>query len=160
MIFNILALIAGISAKFPELDSYHASCQLTIITQMDCKEAYGKILSSVNDLSGGEHYGGFMNLKLTADNRSIWAVRTSNVNDAVDDVQFRINLDVTTDPHYPECEIDVRSRSRALSYWDKQSNFCNLTNTLRNTSIMYTVPDWSGCKWHPTVKVPNACENY
>ena len=80
----------------------------------------------------------------------IWATRTTPVKKYVDDVMWQF-FGNSEDFQTEGCTVKAASRSRSLSYYDYNTNFCNMWNVL----TVVDGPDalagltTEECKWRP-----------
>ena len=85
----------------------------------------------------------------------IWVTRTTPVHHYVDDIEFTFTDQGT------KCQIDAKSRSQTLSYYDYNTNYCNMYNVIRSQPIQYTKVTTTECKWSPLdSQVTATCTTY
>ena len=83
---------------------------------------------------------------------SIWVTRTTPVKKYVDDIMFEYfgNPD---DFQEKGCTVKAKSRSQTLSYYDYDTNFCNMWNVMAQVegadSESLKALSTSECKWVP-----------
>ena len=76
----------------------------------------------------------------------IWATRETPTNHYFDDVIF-----VFISQHIEggtQCQVQARSRSQSLSYFDYNTNYCNMWTVLKAVGG-FQVVEYNQCKWVP-----------
>ena len=141
MKFAALALVAGVAAdSFPSFDSLHAHCAMEVTFSDSVTNTHAKftnLLKNFNDPSNGIY-------AIHSDSGSmLWATRTTPVKHYVDDVEFTFTADGD------KTKISAKSRSQSLSYYDYDTNYCNMYNVIRSAGGSFTTPTTTKCKWVP-----------
>ena len=49
------------------------------------------------------------------------------------------------------CKITGNSRSQSLSYYDYYTNYCNIYNPLRESTLNFSEPKTTKCKYAPAI---------
>ena len=126
----LLGLVAAVSASptdFPAFDDNHAHCALnfdfskTDLTNLDLTVGLKEALAVLYKGSGPAH-GKYEDNGSNYVLPDLWAqaTRTTPTHHYVDDILFEIK----------ENKVDARSRSRTLSYYDFETNYCNMWNVM------------------------------
>ena len=61
--------------------------------------------------------------------QTMWLTRTTPVQKYVDDISFEFNGD-PDNFQAPGCTVNGKSRSQTLSYYDYNTNYCNMWNLI------------------------------
>ena len=145
MKFSALALIASVQA-FPSFDSFHAHCQIETTTDKSCADTY-KILEKTLLSLDPDHdpaHGTYTKYE-TKENQELWFTRLTGGKKYTDDMEF------TFADNGSGCSITGKSRSQSLSYYDYQTNYCNMYNPLRvakkNDGLNFSEPQNKNCKF-------------
>ena len=150
MKFTAAALIGAVSA-FPSFDSFHAHCAFDVTFQQDCHTTVGTIKTLMSGFA--DPAGGIYAIKQQDDN-SVWVTRTTPTKHYVDDIEF-----VSSGNSNGTCKISSKSRSQTLSYYDYDTNYCNMYNVLRQTGASFSTPATNECKWVPD-NAATTCNKY
>ena len=152
-----LALLAAVqAAKFPDFDSLHANCAMHTLVSSTCDQAYSTFQNTLTNFA--DPAGGLYAF-VEKDPNMIWVTRTTPVKKYVDDIRW----DFFGNPDnflVSGCKVTAKSRSRSLSYYDYNTNYCNMWN------VFQTVPEakslkveTSECAWIPEDPVA-VCSKY
>ena len=121
MKFVALASLASVaSAGFPSFDSFHAHCQLTTTFSDSCSNVYAALDNTSKTFT--DPAGGLYAVKQEVPNSSVWVTRTTPVKHYVDDILFSVSGSGSS------CTVVGKSRSQSMSYYDYDTNFCNIYN--------------------------------
>ena len=75
--------------------------------------------------------------------------KTVSATNYVYDVQFAFE----NSNNKTTCKVTAWSQSQSLSYFDHDSNFCNMYNVLRFLGLPFTEPATSLCRWEPDIRM-------
>ena len=75
-------------------------------------------------------------------NKSVWVTRTTPTKHYVDDIMFSLSGTAS-------CSITAKSRSQTTSYYDYDTNYCNMYNVFRGMGQKFSTPSTTDCKWVP-----------
>ena len=139
----LIGLAAAAKSDFPAFDSLHANCQLEIKFNSDCGTVY-KVLENTAT-KGTDISGGLYELKEDGANDFFWVTRTTPVKHYVDDIIFEVK-----GAQNGGCTVSSRSRSQTLSYYDYNTNYCNMYNVVRMSGLGFSSLTDSNCKWNLT----------
>ena len=146
-------------------DLFHAQCEMEIrILDEYCIDINASIIEQVHDRNGfnssceyfddKNEFCGYSMHGITDD--QVHLQHETPVKHYVDDIHFTFKGEVkneTTGSFY--CIVDGISKSQALSYYDYDTNYCNMFNLFRdgNTSNLnfYLAIDIQNCKFHPDI---------
>jgi hypothetical protein len=97
------------------------------------------------DPAGGTYK---MKYEDTKHNDTVWVTRTTPTKHYIDDVIFELS---GASAIANSCKVLSRSRSRKLSYYDYDTNFCNMYNVFRTSGLTFSkvAPTKGSCKWVP-----------
>ena len=149
MKFAALALIAGVSAdKFPGFDSFHASCQFQTVSDKSCADTYAELSSVLSDFETNltDPARGFYKKKQVAESSQLWYTRVTSGKKYTDDMEY-----VLSEAGNGGCAITGNSRSQSLSYYDYYTNYCNIYNPLRQSTLNFSEPKTTKCKYAPAI---------
>ena len=148
MKFAALALIAGVSAdKFPGFDSFHASCQFETVSDKSCAETYATLQGVLSDFETNltDPARGFYKQHQVAESSQLWYTRVTSGKKYTDDMEYILTDDAAG------CKITGNSRSQSLSYYDYYTNYCNNYNPLRVSTLNFSEPKNTKCKYAPAI---------
>ena len=145
------ALLCGISyadkRDFPLFDPLHSHCATeTDFPAQACADVYLRFVNVINTFRPEPLSKGFYNMVESVENDYIWVTRTTPVARYIDDIIF-IFYEKTVD-NAPYCEVSARSRSQSFSYFDYNTNYCNMW-IVYNSVGGFEVVDTSKCAWVP-----------
>ena len=140
---TLTALVASASAGFPGFDSFHAHCQFETTVDKSCAETYTTLQKVLTDFSENnkDPARGFYSKKEEDVNKTLWYTRLTSGKKYTDDMEY-----LFTDAG-SSCKITGKSRSQSLSYYDYQTNYCNIYNPLRVSGLTFSEPSTSQCKY-------------
>ena len=148
MKFSALALIAGASAaNFPGFDSFHASCQFETVSDKSCADTYTTLQGVLSDFetNNTDPAHGFYAKKQVATRSQLWYTRLTGGKKYTDDMEYLLS-DTSAG-----CKITANSRSQSLSYYDYYTNYCNIYNPLRQSTLNFSEPQTTKCKYAPAM---------
>ena len=152
MKFTAAALLGAVSAKsFPGFSSLHAHCELSLTINASCADTYAAFdgkLKSFTDPAGGDYA-----IVQESAGSSVWVTRTTPVKHYVDDIIFEVSGTGAT------CNVVAKSQSQSLSYYDYDTNYCNMYNVFRNSGLTFGAITPSECKWVPD-DAATTCNKY
>ena len=137
--------------QFPAFDQFHAHCQLETNFSLVCSELMAVMYVNFENFTDPAK-GTYKKVEESAD--YFWFTRTTPVKHYVDDVEFTLSeVDSNT------CKVTAKSRSQSLSYYDYNTNFCNMYNVIRETKgVDFSPVKASNCKFQPdTDKINEIC---
>ena len=146
----LLAVPAAYAGKrdFPAFDPAHAHCAIeTTYPLQQCADIFDSFYSTIYDFSPDPQSGGFYTIKEQGDNDYIWATRKNAAKTMTDDVIFVFVDQHVSDTQF-QCQVQARSRSQAASYFDNETNYCNMWTILRAIPT-FEVVDTRQCNWVP-----------
>ena len=80
--------------------------------------------------------GGVYKMKFESVNETVWATRTADAGRShkaeIDDIMFDLG---DSYPVPDSCLVTGYSRSRAISYYDYSTNYCNIYNVLKTSGL-------------------------
>ena len=141
IIATIASLAGANKSDFPSMDMFHASCKLETTLNYSCDTLFSDLtrtLSNFNDPSKGIY-----EIKENSSNDYIWVTRTTPVKHYVDDILLEISGNTDS------CTIQSKSRSQSMSYYDFNTNYCNMYNIFRSLGTSFSSPKNSNCKFVP-----------
>jgi hypothetical protein len=140
--------------KFPDFDALHANCAMATTVSAPCSDVYASFNKTVKTPSF-DPAGGIYAVKQEVEGSSIWVTRTTPTKHYVDDIEFTLTGTGAT------CNIAAKSRSETMSYYDYDTNYCNMYNVFRSSGVKFTPVTTSQCKWIPEAKDLEAtCNKY
>ena len=155
MKYSVLALLGFASAaesNFPSFDALHAHCQMTTTFNDTCDNVYTSLDTAVKSFK--DPASGIYAVKEEGANQYVWVTRTTPTKHYVDDIIFETNSAADG-----SCSVVSKSRSQTTSYYDYDTNFCNMYNVFRGQAITFTAPTTQDCKWVPE-DIATTCDKY
>ena len=151
---GLVAATQAAQADFPAFDSLHAKCQLTTtFPGTQCSELYFHFDTEVRRYGNGDAAGGVYTIFEQEPTNYVWSTRrTGGKGKYVDDQIFSLTQKGS------DCEVEGKSRSQSMSYYDYDTNFCNLWNVYNAVGGMGEVSR-ENCKFFPT-KPEETCKMY
>merc|ERR1712127_439107 len=153
-----VALISAVSAdpsNFPAFDSGHAHCAMDVTyTFTDCNVLWVQMDTEVRSWSSGGPSGGLYAVYEEQEYYAppyIWTTRTTPIHKYVDDQIFEFY------PNGTSCDVRAKSRSQPSSYYDYDTNYCNMWNVF-NSVGSFTNLSTSQCRWIPSDPVATCAE--
>lgn len=145
--FTIAATVAAVAtasaSDFPKNDSFHAYCQMSVTyTNTLCMQLYWHIDYEILTWMTGGPSGGLYAVYESHPVDYIWSTRTTPINKYIDDQIFVLTQDGDN------CNVAAKSRSRTNSYYDYDTNYCNMWNVL-NSVAQFENLTTSECQWVP-----------
>ncbi len=156
ILFASAALLASAFAskdKFPSFDSMHANCAMQVIYKgQQCSATFSTLEAKIKTLTPEPNAQGTYAIVESAQNDYIWTTRETPTKHYVDDIIFEFKQSGS------DCVVNSRSRSQTLSYYDYETNYCNMYNPHRYVGG-FTDLSTSQCKWVPT-DANTTCDKY
>ena len=138
------AAVASASASdFPKFDSLHSHCEMYVTyPKTTCTVTYNLLDYEIRSWASGDVGGGLYAVKEEAEFSYIWSTRTTPVHKYVDDQIFELTQ-VGAD-----CQVHARSRSQTNSYYDYDTNYCNMWTVFQGVGG-YQIIRTNKCEWIP-----------
>ena len=150
----ILAALVGATSAFPANDAFHCHCQLKTTITGNCNDTYTALDKTIKTLV--DPGKGVYAILEESPNQWIWSTRTTPKHSYVDDQLFETQSGTDT-----TCDVVSKTRSRTLSYYDYNTNYCNLYNVFRLSNLTFTEPVVENCRWQPSLDTrAAACDKY
>jgi len=141
-------------SAFPSFDSLHANCAMQTTIAASCADTYAALGKTVASPSWDPAHGVY-EVHYHVQDKIIWVTRTTPTKHYVDDIEFLLSANGTS------CNISAKSRSETMSYYDYDTNFCNMYNVFKSSGVAFTPVTTSECKWVPEAKDLEAtCNKY
>jgi hypothetical protein len=140
---------------FPECNFLHAHCQMhTKFTNWKCEDVYVHIDQLIKGWHPEPSSKGLYEIKSDEFQDYLWITRTTPVMKYVDDILFKFE-DVEG-----ACMVESKSRSRSLSVYDYDTNYCNMWNVFRYVGGN-EILNVKNCYYRPTPgEEAEKCEKY
>ena len=119
--------VAGAPSDFPKFDDFHANCTIAVKINAPCADTFKSIESVVSKNDDPSH--GTYKLK-ESDEGYVWGTRLGAGGKYTDDVFWGPGVDQDG-----SCLMNSKSRSQSLSFYDFETNFCNMYNAYRSPSF-------------------------
>ena len=147
MKYAALMIAAVSAADFPGFDSFHASCQFETISDKSCADTFTTLQGVLSDFEANntDPARGFYSKKQVASNSQLWYTRLTSGKKYTDDMEYILTDDAAG------CKITGNSRSQSLSYYDYYTNYCNIYNPLRVSTLNFSEPKATKCKYAPAI---------
>ena len=150
---SLLLAVASADA-FPANDPWHSHCQMKTTFTGSCDEVFAGLDKTVKNIQ--DPGKGIYAVHEEVANKSIWSTRTTPAKHYVDDQLFEISSGNDT-----QCAIVAKTRSRTYSYYDYDTNYCNLWNIFRFSGMKFTEPVIEDCRWQPSIAFRESiCNKY
>ena len=142
-----MAAIFG-TQTFPKFDAFHAHCAMTVTFKTEsCLQLFDTFKDSVETWHPEPKAGGSYKMWDATEEEYMWVTRTTPKAKYVDDIDFTFTGNAD-DFQAKGCTVKARSRSQSLSYYDYDTNYCNMWNVF-NTQKEQGEITTSDCKWIP-----------
>ena len=141
-----VATIASASASdFPRFDAMHANCAMAVTYQnWSCDTLQTMMDYEIRSWANGGPSGGLYAIYEESEgDHYIWSTRTTPVAKYVDDQIFQFTQDGS------DCNVAAKSRSQTKSYYDYDTNYCNMWNVFTELGS-FTNLSTSDCQWVPS----------
>ena len=138
----LIAAAAAAPSDFPSFDSFHAHCGIATQISADCGTVYQTLSKELVNFQDPAH--GLYQIKEQS-NGFVWVTRTTPTKHYVDDIEFTMAGANSNGG----CSVTSKSRSQTLSYYDYNTNYCNMYNVLRKSGLSFTPLTTNECKWVP-----------
>ena len=148
----LIALVSASASDFPSFDMMHANCAMKVTYQnMKCPDEFSKLEATIKSFNPDPAQGVYA-VKEESTNDYVWTTRTTPVHKYVDDIIFQLTQSG------PDCVVNAKSRSQTMSYYDYDTNYCNMWNVLSRSGTI-TDLSTSECKWVPD-DITTTCAKY
>ena len=134
---------------FPEFDSFHAHCAMRVtMPTASCQQAFNSMKDAVQDWKPEPKAGGTYKMWDAIELEYFWATRTTASGKYVDDIEFEF---FGNPANFREqgCTVSAKSRSQSLSFYDYNTNYCNMWNVFKVVRDSGMSFESSECKWAP-----------
>ena len=129
-IFDIIHKIEG-SQSFPKFDMFHAHCAMTYeFKEASCLDVFNIMKEKTLDWDPEPKNGGIYNIWRSTEIEELWVTRTTPKKHYVDDIKWDY-FGEEANFQAPGCKVEGKSRSRSLSYYDYDTNYCNMWNVFQ-----------------------------
>ena len=119
------------TSSFPSFSALHAHCAMQTTISSTCDDAY-KALNTIVNTANFDPAGGLYAVKQETSDQMIWVTRTTPTKHYVDDIEFLLSGTGST------CTINAKSQSQSLSYYDYDTNYCNMYNVFKSSGVTFT----------------------
>ena len=154
MKFAVATLVATVGAKsFPGFSALHAHCELTTQFEAPCDQVYTALDTTMKGWPNqqGPAKGFYAPVEETGS--VAWYTRRGAGGKYTDDVEF------VTSASNGGCSVVSKSQSQSLSYYDYDTNYCNMYNPIRKSGLKFSAPKTSNCKFIPD-DADTQCDKY
>ena len=132
------------AADFPAFDDFHANCALSAtFGNTQCCQLWTifdqTIKGETPDVGGGMY-----SIYEETDCDYVWCQRETPTHHYVDDIIFNF------DQQGEDCVVSAKSRSETMSYYDYNTNYCNMWNIFEDVNVPFTNLQYSDCQYHPS----------
>lgn len=144
---SILAVLTtavlGSASDFPAFDSSHAYCALqsTYLSQ-SCSDIYKNFDTLIRKFTPEPQSMGYYRVYEEQQGVYIWVTRETPTAHYIDDIIFQFSQNGST------CNLSAKSRSQSPSYFDYDTNYCNMW-TVMNGVGGYNGVIANPCPWIP-----------
>eukprot|EP00347_Sterkiella_histriomuscorum_P005487 403356427 len=133
----------SLKTDFPVFDSLHANCGMTVIYKnQECGQVLGKLEEVIKSFNPEKQSQGLYKIK-ESDSDYVWTTRETPTHHYIDDILFE------TSQKDSDCVVTSKSRSQALSYYDYETNFCNMW-AVHNTTNGFSDLTTNNCTFVPS----------
>jgi len=112
------------AGSFPSYSGMHAHCGMETTVSASCSDVYAA-LNKIVATPSFDPAGGIYAVHQEVTDSSVWVTRTTPTKHYVDDIEFLL-----TDKN-GSCSISAKSQSQSLSYYDYDTNYCNMYNVFK-----------------------------
>ena len=142
-----MAAIFG-TQTFPKFDALHAHCGIQAVYEASsCLEVFNHMKDTMELWAPEPKAKGSYKIWNATEEEYLWFTRTTPSAKFVDDIDFQF-FGNPADFQAKGCTVKARSRSQSLSYYDYDTNYCNMWNVFQNNKEQATYGA-SDCKWVP-----------
>jgi|TARA_B110000285_G_C14853961_1_gene481290 hypothetical protein len=139
---------------FPAWSGLHAHCGMATTVSASCTDVYTAFNKTVNT-AGFDPAGGIYAVHSEVTDSNMWVTRTTPTKHYVDDIEFTLTVNGAM------CDISSKSQSQSLSYYDYDTNYCNMYNVFKASGVTFTPVTTNNCAWIPEAKDLEAtCNKY
>ena len=140
--------------KFPAFDTAHAHCAMATTLSASCSDVYSALSTTVAKPAWDPASGAYA-VKQEVAGSMIWVTRTTPTKHYVDDIEFTLTGTGAS------CEVSAKSRSETLSYYDYDTNYCNMYNVFKSSGVKFSPVTTDQCAWVPdAADVEATCNKY
>ena len=119
-----------------------------------CADVYAAFDKTVTTASF-DPAGGIYAVKQATAGSNLWVTRTTPTAHYIDDIEFTLTGTGAI------CSIAAKSRSESPSYYDYDTNYCNMYNVFKSSGVAFTPVTTSECAWVPAAADLEAtCNKY
>ena len=153
----ITAALAAVSqaaeSDFPKFDSLHAGCQISsTYSNTACDTIYTMIDAEVRSFATADPAKGQYALYEESEPDYVWSTRRTSGGKYVDDQIFELTQNGNN------CDVLAKSRSQSHSYYDYDTNYCNMWNVMNAVGGMGPISR-KHCTFYPS-KPEETCLEY
>ena len=135
------------NGAFPSFDRFHAHCAMTVtFNNLSCVQAYDRMKDLTEEWAPEPKAGGIYAMWTATEEEQLWVTRTTPTKHYIDDIIFEY-FGNPADFEVKGCTVKGRSRSQTLSYYDYDTNFCNMWNVFDALKQPITNMTVSDCKF-------------
>ena len=150
--------------SFPAFDMFHAHCAMKVeFKEASCLKAFDIMKDDGYNWHPEPKAGGNYAVYDAIEEENLWLTRTTPTKHYVDDILFDFLPPNPENFRVAGCTVAAKSRSRSLSYYDYETNFCNMYNVLQNVGEQSALDSLttSDCKWVPQKEdIATTCAKY
>ncbi len=144
---STLLLTQSKQRDFPSFDPLHAHCAMeTVFPLQNCDGVFDNFYDTIYGFSPEPQSQGYYRVKEAERPQYIWATRETPTAHYIDDIIF-VFVSQRVDGGF-QCQVQARSRSQTLSYFDYNTNYCNMWTVIRAIGG-YEVVETNQCPWVP-----------
>ncbi len=140
---------------FPSFDAMHANCAMQVSYKgQSCSQVFTNLEAKLKTLTPEPSAGGVYTIREENSGDYIWTNRETPSHHYIDDIIFEFSNSGS------DCVVKSKSRSQTLSYYDYETNYCNMYNPHRYLGGFSDLTT-SECKWVPApADVTTTCDKY
>ena len=142
-----IAIVGTVVAKesdFPGNDWFHADCSFHVTyPDTKCSELKSRIYNVASSYTPGPAKGKYAVIEEGDD--YVWFTRTTPTAHYVDDIMFKVSEDKE---NTEDCIVYGKSRSQTLSFYDYDTNYCNMWNVFNGVGYFRDI-QLDSCWFHP-----------
>ena len=129
---------------------FHAHCAMVYeFKESSCLEVYNIMKQKTEDWQPEPNAGGIYSLWDAVEIENLWVTRTTPTHHYVDDIRWDYFGD-EKNFQAKGCRVEGKSRSRTLSYYDYNTNYCNMWNVFNQIpEAKNLTAQTDQCKWVP-----------
>ena len=150
--------------SFPAFDLFHAHCAMKVeFKEASCLKAFDIMKDDGYNWHPEPKAGGSYRMYSAIEEETLWVQRVTPTKHYVDDIQFNYMPPNPENFRVAGCVVEAKSRSQTLSYYDYNTNFCNMYNVLQSVGEQSALDalTTSDCKWVPKPEeIAATCAKY